>query len=96
MKTEIKAVHFNMREETREYLEKKLERLAYAKDLVVDLLFTFTKGKDFKAECTVNFRWGSQAHLVDEDFDLTAAIDKLVDKVEHKISKEKERIQEKK
>jgi putative sigma-54 modulation protein len=96
MKTEIKSVHFNMREDTREYLDKKLERLAYAKDLITDLHFTFTKEKDFKAECTINFRWGSQAHLVEEDFDLMTALDKLVDKVEHKVSKEKEKVQEKK
>ncbi len=96
MKTEIKSVHFSMRDETREYLDRKLERLAYAKDLIVDLLFTFTKEKDFKAECTVNFRWGAQAHVVDEDFDLVAALDKLIDKLEHKISKQKEKSQEKK
>jgi putative sigma-54 modulation protein len=96
MKTEIKSLHFAMRDETREYLERKLERLGYAKDLIVDIIFSFTKEKEFKAECTINFRWGSQAHLVEEDFDLVAAIDKLIDKVEHKISKEKEKVQEKK
>ena len=96
MKTEVRAVHFNLHENAKEYLDKKIERLDYAKDLITDLMFTLTRDKDFKAECTVNFRWGRQDHLVEEDFDLLVAIDKLIDKVEHKISKEKEKIQEKK
>jgi putative sigma-54 modulation protein len=96
MNTEIRTVHFTMHDSTREYLDKKLERIAYAKDLVTDLLFVFTKEKIFKAECTINFRWGSQAHLLEEDFELNESIDKLMDKVEHKISKEKEKVQEKK
>ncbi len=96
MKVEVKAVHFNMHDSAREYLDKKLERIQYAKDLITDLLFTFTKEKTFKAEVTINFRWGPVAHLVDEDFELPPAIDKLMDKAEHKISKEKEKIQEKK
>jgi putative sigma-54 modulation protein len=96
MKTEVRAVHFNLHENAREYLDKKIERLEYAKDMITDLMFVLTREKNFKAECTINFRWGRQDHLVEEDFDLNTAIDKLVDKVEHKISKEKEKVQEKK
>jgi putative sigma-54 modulation protein len=96
MNVDVRAVHFELYEKTREYLDKKLERLAYAKDLVVDVLFVFTKEKNFKCEVTINFRWGASAHLVEEDYELNTAIDKLVDKVDNKIRKEKEKIQEKK
>lgn len=94
MNTDIKTLHFNMHEDTRKYLDKKLERLEHAKDHIVDLLLSFNKDKLFKAEATLNFRWGVQAHLVEEDFDLNVAIDKLFDKIIHKVSKEKERIQD--
>ena len=95
MNTEIKAVHFSLREETKEYLEKKIERIHNAENMIVDLLFTLTHGKDFSAEVLVNFRWGVSIHLKENDFDLDAAIDKLMDKLDAKIAKEKEKVKEK-
>ena len=95
MNTEIKAVHFSLDNETREHLEKKIDKIHNAENLIVDLLFTLTRGKDFSAEATVNFRWGVSAHLKENDFDLNAAIEKLLDKLEAKVSKEKEKVKEK-
>ena len=57
MNTEIKAVHFSLRDESKEYLEKKISRIHNAENMIVDLLFTLTKDKDFSVEVTVNFRW---------------------------------------
>jgi putative sigma-54 modulation protein len=87
-------VHFDLAPKSREYLDKKLERVEYAKDMIVDLIFVFTKDKEFKLEATVNFRWGTQAHVEENDYGLDAGIDKLVDRLEQKISKEKEKIKE--
>ena len=95
MNTEIKAVHFSLRDETKEYLEKKIARIHNAENMIVDLLFTLTKGKDFSVEVTVNFRWGVVIHLKENDFDLNPAIDKLMDKLDAKIAKEKEKVKEK-
>lgn len=95
MNTEIKAVHFSLHSETKEYLEKKIERIHNAENMIVDLLFTLTKGKDFSAEVTVNFRWGVSIHLKENDFELNPAIDKLLDKLDAKIVKEKEKVKEK-
>ena len=95
MNTDIKAVHFSLRDETKEYLEKKIARIHNAENMIVDLLFTFTKGKDFTAETMVNFRWGVSIHLKENDFELNPAIDKLMDKLDAKIAKEKEKVKEK-
>jgi len=95
MNTDIRAVHFSLRDETKEYLEKKIERLHNAENMIVDLLFTLTKGKDFSAEATVNFKWGVSIHLKENDFELDPAIDKLIDKLDAKIAKEKEKVKEK-
>ena len=95
MNTEIKAVHFSMHDEAREHLEKKITRIHNAENMIIDLLFTLTKGKDFSAEVTVNFRWGVSVHLKEHDFDLIPAIDKLMDKLDAKIAKEKEKVKEK-
>ena len=95
MNTEIKAVHFSLRDETKEYLEKKIERIRNAENMIVDLLFTLTKNKDFSAEVTVNFKWGVSIHLKEKDFEIDPAIDKLMDKLDAKIAKEKEKVKEK-
>ena len=95
MNTEIKAVHFSLNNETKEYLEKKIARIHNAENMIVDLLFTLTKDKDFSAEVTVNFRWGVSIHQKEQDFELNPAIDKLMDKLDVKIAKEKEKVKEK-
>jgi putative sigma-54 modulation protein len=95
MNIEIKAVHFTLHDDTREYLNKKIERIHNAENMIVDLLFTLTKDKDFGAEVTVNFRWGVSIHIKEHDFELNPAIDKLMDKLGIKITKEKEKVKEK-
>jgi len=95
MNTEIKAVHFTMHDDAKEYLNKKLERLHNAENMIVDLLIVIKKEKDFDAEATVNFKWGVSIHVKEADFDLTKAIDIMIDKLEHKITKEKEKVKEK-
>jgi len=95
MNTEIKAVHFTMHDDARDYLNKKIERIHNAENMIVDLLITIKKEKDFDAEATVNFRWGVSVHVQETDFDIIKAIDKMMDKLESKITKEKEKVKEK-
>jgi putative sigma-54 modulation protein len=42
----------------------------------------------------VNFRWGVSIHVKEQDYDINRAIDKLMDKLEAKITKEKEKVKE--
>ena len=95
MNTEIKAIKFTLPPETREYMEKKIARLRNAENLIIDLLFTLTKEKNYSAEVNVNFRWGLSIHQKEEDFELHPAIDKLIDKLDARIIKEKEKVKEK-
>jgi putative sigma-54 modulation protein len=95
MNIDVKAVHFTLREGAKDYLDKKIARIPNAENMIVDLLVTLTKEKEFAAEATVNFRWGVSVHVKDNDFDLNAAIDKLIDKLEAKIIKEKEKVKDK-
>ncbi len=50
MNTEIKAVHFTLHDDAKEYLNKKLERIHNAENMIVDLLVSIKKEKDFEAE----------------------------------------------
>ena len=95
MNIDIKAVHFSLRDETKEYLEKKIDRIHNAENMIVDLLFTLTKEKDFSVEAKANLRWGVSIHVKEKDFDLNPAIDKLMDKLDAKIKKEKEKVKKK-
>jgi len=95
MNLEIKAVHLTLHDDAKEYLNKKIERLKNAENMIVDLIITIKKEKDFYVESTVNFRWGVSVHVADEDFDLIKAIDKMIDKLDTKVTKEKEKVKEK-
>ena len=95
MNIDIKAVHFTMGDDAKAYLDGKIARIHNAENMIVDLLITITKDKDFSAEATVNFRWGVSIHVQEHEFELTPAIDKLMDRLEAKITKEKEKVKEK-
>ncbi|MDR0447597.1 MAG: ribosome-associated translation inhibitor RaiA [Treponema sp.] len=95
MNIDIKAVHFTLQDDAREYLDKKIARIHNAENMIVDLLVTLTKDKDFSAEAKVNFRWGVSVHIKEHDFDFNFAVDKMMNKLEHKITKEKEKVKEK-
>ena len=91
MNIEVKALRFTLPEDSREYLDRKITRIHNAENMIVDLLFTFKKDKTYGAEAKVNFRWGVTIYVTEQDFELNAAIDKMVDKLEAKINKEKEK-----
>ena len=94
MNVEIKAVHFDLPEEYRELIEKKIHKIEFAQDMIVDLLCTVTKEKGYALESTINFRWGTSHHFKVKDFDLRGGIDKLFDKMDSKVSKEKGKIKQ--
>jgi putative sigma-54 modulation protein len=95
MTTDIKGVHLEISRRTRDYIDKKLPRLAFADDLVTDLLLAFAREKNlYKLDATINFRWGSSKHLHVESFKLAEGIDALFDKLEPKIEKEKNKLKD--
>jgi putative sigma-54 modulation protein len=95
MNVDVKAVHFTLREDAREYLDRKIARIHNAENMIIDFLITLTKDKEFSAEAKINFRWGVSIHVKEEDFELNPAIDKMMDVLEAKITKEKEKVKEK-
>lgn len=95
MHLEIKGVHYDVSETTRDFFDKKLERFSFAKDHIIDLLFTITREKNaYKIEANVNLRWGTSSHVRVDAFELYKGIEILFDKLENKLRKEKEKIQE--
>ena len=95
MNVEIKGIHLEITERIRNYLDAKMPRLDFIKDLIVDLLLNLTREKSlYKVEATVNLRWGASKHLGVENFDLNQGIDELFDKLDFVLEKEKSRVKE--
>ncbi len=90
------AVGFELEQKQSEMIEKKIERVKYAEDLIVDLILKVKHDKSYVFDTTVNFKWGAQAHVSGEDFDFGAALNKMMDVLDTKVKKEKDKIQEKK
>ena len=95
MEKSINAVGFTLEQKQSDMIDSKLKRIAYAEDLIVNLTMRIKHDKAYSVETTVNFRWGSQAHVSNEDFDFGAALNKNMDMLDQKINKEKEKKQEK-
>jgi ribosomal subunit interface protein len=93
MNLEVKSVGFTMSEEERAIVDKKIERFKKNEEYLIDLIFTFTKegGGSIKAEAVANFKGGARGHLDETDHDLRTAADKLIDKLQVKITREKEK-----
>jgi len=95
MNFEIKGVHYDLTDATKEFIDKKLERISFANDYIVDLHITITRNKHgYSVETNINFRWGHSSHVGAESHELFEAIELMVDKLEHVVRKEKERVRE--
>lgn len=93
MELEIKGVHMDVKQETKEFIEAKLEKLEFAREFIVDLDFTLTKeNPEYQAEAKLHLKWGHQSVLKTHAFDLHEAINTLIDKLDHKVRKEREKI----
>ena len=95
MNIDIKGVHVEITDQMREYIDKKLPRLDFAAEHIIDLLlFLSQEGSQYSLEATINFRWGNSNHMRVKSFDVFEGIDKLFDKIELKVLKEKNKIQD--
>ncbi|ULQ59372.1 HPF/RaiA family ribosome-associated protein [Brucepastera parasyntrophica] len=95
MNINVQAVKFTLDEDQKTFIDRKLERIKYAEDLITDILLTIKFDRKFSYDCTVNFRWGGNAHVSAEDYEFNAGINKLMDVLDQKVKKEKDKVQEK-
>jgi putative sigma-54 modulation protein len=94
MNLELTGIHMDVTDELRNYFNKKLQRLEFATHYIIDLLFKLIKEKHgFKLEANVNFKWGGSAYVRVNCFEIFQGIDKLFDKIELKVKKEKNKVQ---
>jgi putative sigma-54 modulation protein len=95
MNVEVKGIHVEVNKRIQDYIDTKMPRLDFGRDLIVDFVLNISREKSlFKLETTLHFRWGASKHVGVENFDLNKGIDELFDKLEAVIAKEKSRIKE--
>lgn len=93
MNLDLKGVHFDIDEQTKEHIQKKVDKLKFVDSYIIDLHITITKGKNnYVLESNIHFRWGELFHIKVTEFDLGKGIDQLFSKIDHKASKEKDKI----
>jgi putative sigma-54 modulation protein len=96
MTKSVSAVGFDFEQKQTDMIDKKLKRISYADDLIVDLILRVKRDKAYFFDCTVNFRWGTQGHVTSDDYDFAAGLNKMMDVLDNKIKKEKDKVQERK
>ena len=96
MTKSISAQGFTLEKDQSELINQKLKRIDYADSLRVDLILRVKEDKKYYFDTTVNFRWGANAHVTSDDYDFAAALNKMMDVLDQKVKKEKDRVQEKK
>ncbi|MCH5290642.1 MAG: HPF/RaiA family ribosome-associated protein [Treponema sp.] len=96
MTKSISAVGFSFEKDQNDLINQKLQRINYAESLIVDLILRVKEDKKYYFDVTINFRWGANAHVTSDDYDFAAGLNKLMDVLDQKIKKEKDKIQEKK
>ncbi len=95
MHLDIKGVHYHVSDNTREFIDRKIEKLMFAKDYIMNLHITITKDSNgFTTDVNVSFKWGKTSHLSEKSYELWEALELLFDKLQIKVKKEKEKIQD--
>ncbi|MGM0431084.1 MAG: ribosome hibernation-promoting factor, HPF/YfiA family [Spirochaetota bacterium] len=95
MNLDIRGVHYNISDTTQAFLEKKLERIDFAKDYIVDLSILIVKEPEgYKVEGKVHFKWSKTKMVTETDPELYQSIELFIDKLERVIRKEKEKVKE--
>ena len=93
MELDIKGVHLDVKDETKDFIKEKLVKLDFASDYIVALDFTLTKDNpDYEAEVKLHLKWGHQSVIKVRSYDLHEGINTLIDKLDHKVRKEHEKI----
>lgn len=95
MTKSVSAVGFDFDKDQSDLIEQKLNRINYADNLIVDLILRVKEDKKYYFDATANFRWGANAHVTSDDYDFAAGLNKLMDVLDQKVKKEKDKIQEK-
>jgi putative sigma-54 modulation protein len=95
MTTDVRWVHCEADQKVLEYIDRKIERVDFARQIIVELPICITRGKKdgYDLETTVHFRWGKSIRVGVREYDLHKGVDALFDKLDLKIARVKGKLQ---
>lgn len=96
MKWHVTGVDYHVSDHTNEYLEQKFHRLGHFADILDEVKITIAKEThEYRVEAQTHFKWGGETiHVEQRERELWPALDHLFDKLDAKLSKEKEKHQD--
>lgn len=90
---DIRGVHYDVSERTREFIGDKMKHLDHFADLVQSHEVVIHKdANEFKVDLNTHLRTGQTHHLQEKDLELYPAIERLIHNAKVKLGKEKEKI----
>lgn len=92
----VQAVKFTMDEEQKAYVDRKFKRIEYGAEFITDVQCIIKLDKKFIYDTTLNFKRSGSAHISCENYEFEAGVNKMMDMIDQKVKKEKDKIREKK
>jgi putative sigma-54 modulation protein len=95
MNITVKGIHYTPSDKTREFLDKKLEKLNFAEDSIKDLEIVMTRekvGQGFHVDAHLHFNWGTRKTIALDCFELYEGIELIIDKLTTAARREKEKV----
>ena len=85
------ASGFTLETEQADLIEKKFQRVKYVEDSLLDITVRVKLDKKYIFDCNAHFSWGTPVHVSAEDYDFEAALNAMMDVLDQKIKKEKDK-----
>lgn len=97
MQINVRGVHYNPSDETKDFLAKKLAKLKFAEEYLQDLDIVMTRntlGQGYHIDAKLHFRWGTVKVVSQDCIELYEGIELVADKIENTARKEKDKVKE--
>lgn len=95
MELVIKGVHYHVSDTTKDFVEKKIEKIIkHAGADITSIEVSIVQEKDFLVESHVNMKWGSVVHVSEREKELYPAIEKMIKRLDYTIVQDKEKHQD--
>ncbi len=95
MNVTVKGIRYTPSDETREFLDKKLEKLSFANDSLKDLEIVMKRekvGQGFHVDAHLTFNWGTRKTIGQDCYELYEGIELIVDKISTAARREKGKV----
>lgn len=94
MNLTIRGINYQPSDDTRDFIDKKLKKLAFADEYLHDLEIAITresKGIGYHLDAMLHFVWKKEKVVSQDCYELYEGIELLADKIQAAAKKEKEK-----